>query len=387
MEKVKLYSVFGVIFLFLFYFGLFLLFSPVSNTNLLNYFNCSCDLKEGFDDPTLPGINSVSFDRRDLPLSQYMIKASYLSAYDGTNMTLDQLKSVLKRGCRFVDFELFTSQEGDVFMGYSVDPSFHVVKGYGKTMDDRITIQQVFSCLATNSFGVLPPNPQDPMIIQLRVKSDDPSVYSTIANAIKKTLLPKLYFDKTSGKAIIVSKDTPLSEIMGKFIIVLDRSVNIEPLYVPSTCSGDNNSVSGCLNIQDFVNIYSGGSEWRKIDYNPPNNLNDTTKGSLMSPIIDDTTDNKTILYANQTPVELNIVQPALNTELPKGNPDSVSIISYVAKLGCQTLPMMFCYEDTGLLFYETFFRTFKTAFVPMGYAVSSMNQQGVINTNVGVYV
>lgn len=378
----KLLFVVGI---FLFYIGMFLIFSPQTS----NLCGCSKSLIEGFDDPTLPGISSVSIDRQDLPLSQYAIKASYLSAYNGTQMSLEQLKSVLKRGCRFVDFEVFSSQDGDVFLGYSVDPTFHLVRGYGKTMDDRITIQQAFSVLAANSFGVLPPNPQDPMIIQLRVKSKDENVYTTIASAIKKTLLPKLFMDKTSGKATTVSKDTHLSDIMGKFIIVLDRSTDIEPSFVPSTCSGKKGDAvhPGCLNIQDFVNIYSGGSEWRKIDYSPPNNLNDTTKGGLMSPIIDDTTDNKTILYANQAPVELNLVQPALNTELPTGNPDPVSIISYVAKLGCQTIPMLFYVEDTGLLFYETFFRNFKSAFVPMGYAVNAMNQQGTINTNVGVYV
>jgi len=377
--------VFGLL---LFYFWLFLTFSLQHQSINNSIFDCGCSesFKEGFDDATLPGISSVSIDRQDLPLSQCAIKASYLSAYDGTQMSLDQLKSVIKRGCRFVDFEVFTSQTGDVFLGYSIDPTFHLVRGYGKTMDDRITIQQVFSVLAANSFGVLPPNPQDPMIIQLRVKSNDPDVYTTIANAIKKSLLPKLYMDKTAGKAITVSKDTHLSEIMGKFVIVLDRSINIEPSYVPSTCSGGTVG-AGCLNIKDYINIYSGGSEWRKIDYSPPNNLNDTTKGGIMSPIIDDTTNNKTILYANQTPVELNLVQPAVNTELPSGNPDPISIISYVSKLGCQTIPMLFYVEDTGLYYYETMFRNFKTAFIPMGYIVNSMNQQGTISTNVGIYV
>ena len=383
----KLGKLFVAVIVFLFYVGLFLAFTPPQNNLLSFLWPFHYGLKEGFDDPTLPGITSVSIDRRDLPLSQYMIKASYLSAYDGNQMTLDQLKSVLKRGCRFVDFEIFTSPDGDAFLGYSVDPTFHLVRGFGKTMDDRITIQQVFSVLAANSFGVLPPNPQDPMIIQLRVKSNDPYVYTTIARAIQKTLLPKLYMD--GGKANPVGKDTYLSEIMGKFVVVLDRSTDMEPSFVPSACSDKKGDAihPGCLNIQDFVNVYSGGSEWRKVDYSPPNNLNDTTKGGLMSPILDDTTQNKTILYANQAPVELNLVQPAPNTALPAGNPDPVSIISYVAKLGCQTMPMLFYVEDTGLLFYETLFRNFKSAFVPMGYAVNAMNQQGTINTNVGVYV
>ena len=374
-----------VVGLFMFYSGLFLTFSPQSNNLLMGY---GFGVKEGFDDPSLPGIVSVSNNKGDLPLSQFMIKASYLSAYDGNKMSLDQLKSVIKRGCRFVDFEVFSSPDSDVFLGYSVDPTFQIVKGFGNSMDDRISIQQVFSVLAVNSFGILPPNPQDPMIIQLRVKSNDQNVYTTIANAIKKSLLPKLFMESTSGKATAVSKNTRLSDIMGKFVIVLDRSTNLEPIFVPSSCSELNSGVihQGCLNIQDFVNIYSGGSEWRKVDYSPPNNLNDTTKGGLMSPIIDDTTNNKTIIYANDAPVELNLVQPAPNTTLPTGNPDSVSIISYVAKLGCQTIPMLFYMEDSGLYFYEIIFRNFKSAFVPMGYAVNSMNQQGTINTNVGIY-
>lgn len=362
----------------IFYVWLFIRYPPTNN--LLSF-------QEGFDDPTLPGISSVSIDRRDLPLSQFMIKASYLSAYDGTKMSLDQLKKVIGRGCRFVDFEVFSSQDQDAFLGYSVDPEYRIIKGFGNSMDDRITIEQAFSVLAANSFGVLPPNPQDPMIIQLRVKSDDPYIYIMIANAIKKTLSPKLYMDRTAHKATPVTKDTMLSEIMGKFVIVLDRSTNLEPTYTPSQCFESGKLNANCVNIQDFVNIYSGGSEWRIVGYSPPNNLNDTTKGGLMSPIIDDKTQNKTILYANQAPVELNLVQPIPNTALPAGNPDTVSIISYVAKLGCQTMPMLFYVEDPGLYFYETFFRNFKSAFVPMGYAVNSMNQQGVINTNVGVYV
>ena len=49
-------------------------------------------------------INSIHKNDTHLPLSQYVIKASYNSALTGNYVNKDMIKYILSRGCRFLDF-------------------------------------------------------------------------------------------------------------------------------------------------------------------------------------------------------------------------------------------------------------------------------------------
>ena len=67
-------------------------------------------------------------------------------------------------------------------------------------------------------------------------KSNDPDIYQAVAASIDHTIKDKIYVDKQSRniltniktnsiikKAAVVTKDTPLSNIMGKIIITIDK--------------------------------------------------------------------------------------------------------------------------------------------------------------------
>ena len=45
-----------------------------------------------------------------LQLSNYCIKSSYNTAYNGSDVSIDMITYVLSRGCRFVDFEVYWGQ-------------------------------------------------------------------------------------------------------------------------------------------------------------------------------------------------------------------------------------------------------------------------------------
>ena len=80
------------------------------------------------------GIQSVLESRRKMSLNQYMIMASCDTAYDGSVVTVDQIRSVIQTGCRFFDFQVFCD-ENDAngfsrpYIGYSTDPTFTTIQG------------------------------------------------------------------------------------------------------------------------------------------------------------------------------------------------------------------------------------------------------------------
>ena len=183
---------------------------------------------------------------QNLKLSEYCIKASLNSALNtsGTpTMDCDPkkpnniLKTVLERGVRFLDFEVY-SIGGEPVIGYSssYDPANTNNEASNSPKDTFIQLNIVFKSI----LSMKPTTVTDPLFIQLRIKTQKTELYSKIANYITQMFGGSLYSGTIDGNTI-------LSEINNKIIIVMDIKKS-NPSY--SSASRD---------FKSLVNLETGG--------------------------------------------------------------------------------------------------------------------------------
>jgi hypothetical protein len=181
----------------------------------------------------------------DLPLCQYCIKASHNTALtSGNEITLDMIEKVLATGCRFLDFEVYFINRLPA-VAYSTDSTYSTV-----TTKNYILLKAVLDRAVVSGFSSTP-NRGDPLFIHLRVKAMDENVYIVLYREIAKvldSLFPKnskvsRYYSNSDGTAMKINKDTLLSDIMGKVIIVFDKSIN-ENYRKNTDCTERNNTIA-----------------------------------------------------------------------------------------------------------------------------------------------
>jgi len=299
----------------------------------------SFDIKENFDIPNpsqssedielnsmifkdQQKITSISQADTNMPLSQYVVKASYNSACTGNYVNTKAVEYVISRGCRFVDFEVFDISNIP-YVAFSKDPSF-------KTIDskNKILLDDALTSVVTTAFSSKSPNLNDPMFINLRIKSRDDNVYKIVAKSIDASLKSKLYNDKISDK-------TKLSDIMGKIVLLVDKTIRYD--YKKYTeCSPIE---SNCYDLSKYINIESGSDYLRLNQYS---NMLDQHKNRPR--ILDDNNStDKTYIH---------LVIPDFNMK----NTTNPSIGVFVKDYGCQIVAYKFYNKDAQLEEYEMLF-------------------------------
>ena len=163
-------------------------------------------IRESYTPYTIQPQNTFN---QSLMLNEYSIKSSLHSALNSKNKnyTIDcnsSLKTVLQRGVRFLDFEIY-SVSGQPTVGYSSNlDSTNVNNEATNTPEDTsIQLNNVFSFILSNK----PVSITDPLFIQLRIKSQKPEIYTSIANYITKLFGGALYLDN-KGKAVKINGNT-----------------------------------------------------------------------------------------------------------------------------------------------------------------------------------
>jgi hypothetical protein len=310
-------------------------------------------------------IQSITSDQANLPLLQYCIKASYNSSYDGNNITLMALDNVLSRGCRFLDFEIYSVDEIPC-VSYSTDPTFSTLSS-----GNSLPLTDVFNEIIGNCFTGNVPNSRDPLFIHLRINTNcgltnraSCSIYQQVAAIIQTTILPKIHKDE-NDKAIPITGSTKLSEIVGKIILVMDSSINRDYRNY-AVCDASNNTT--CYSLRNYINIETGNSEWKKFKFS---DFLNKTQNQL---IVDST--NSMVAEPTTGVLSLQLVLPDRGA-----NVQNVSFpLSNIESFGCQTVAMKFygSKNDTGLKKYEELFNEYKTAFIPLGFVVQYLNKEDV---------
>lgn len=340
--------------LFILFLILFLFFYIVYR--MIQKYRAKYSILEGYEDSTVtqlqnknlisPSITNVSQTTKDLPLKELCIKASYNTAYNGYDIVEkeskhDMIEYVLSRGCRFLDFELYynsntssTSDIDKIVVNYTADPTFTT---FTNAKPNEVTFNSVMTYITSNySSGDFIPNKSDPLFIHLRIKSDNTAIYDIIADILDGKVL----------KNTIITGDTKLSDIYGKIVVLVDRSIR------PDDVIDDK--------LSPYISAFTGISSWEIDTYSEIKNQKTTP------PKLNDDGSNTT-----------NVTN--LRIALPDIDPNSANPTTpfdFIEKHGIQTVACRFYKNDIFLDLYEDLFAEHQSAFVPLANALKYIKRK-----------
>jgi hypothetical protein len=221
----------------------------------VNYMNNLYSSVDGFIKP----INSSDPDCSG-NLYDYYIKTAYNAcsggAYKNDFVDIGNLKAVIKQGARCLDFEVYSINNQPVVATSTIDDY------YVKETFNSVPFGSVMDTIKNYAFsGGTCPNPTDPLIIHLRIKSNNQEMYSNLANMFKSydsIMLGKEYSYENSGRNL---GSVPLLTFQNKVILIVDKI---------------NNAFLENENFLEYVNLTSNSIFARVYDYYNVKNNPDT---------------------------------------------------------------------------------------------------------------
>ena len=198
-------------------------------------------------------------------LCDYYIKTAYNScsggSYKNNFVDICNLKAIIKQGVRCLDFEIYSVNNQPV-VATSTSDSYYVKETF-----NSVNFGAVMDTIRNYAFsGGTSPNPTDPLLIHLRCKSSNQSMYSKLADIFKSNtdiMLGMNYSYESEGKNL---GNVPLLQLKNKVILIIDRS---------NTAFLENNK------LLEYVNMTSNSIFMREYDYyNVKNNpdINELTE-------------------------------------------------------------------------------------------------------------
>jgi len=338
--------------------------------------------------------NASFDDLQNLPLREYALMASFNSAYDGKKVTADQLKEVLARGYRFIDFNVFVGQKPDaktgmpgqkkVYVGFSdgnrpslsdasmllseamaVLHEFAFKKSFSQKSKDKGSMPFTEKTLPPpNSFGhsLGDVYASYPLFLHLRVfRAENSEVDVVKEMMVDLETDPSLYLRETAAtttnkqsKAIEVTGCTPLSVLKKKIIISMDI-LNLIQIYTPSSdSSAEKIPPTVRQNINQFVNILTGGHTWQA--FYKYNDVEHNPKKTYLR-LVDDTVRTNVDNFQIAFPLYVDAKNPPIHT--------------WMVEASLQCAPIRVYLEDERCREAEEFFEHFKKPMVPLSYALT----------------
>ena len=189
-----------------------------------------------------------------------------------------------------------------------------------------MSFSNAMSIIADYAFsGSTCPNPGDPLIIHLRIMSNNKPIYDMMANTLYTTLsrrlLGKNFSYENNGKNF---GQTLLKDLMGKVIIIVDKS---NPLFSDTL-------------LNEYVNMASNSVFMRAIRFHD----------------VKFTPDMQELIEFNKK--NMSIVLPDLSPS--NANPSSTLSLNY----GCQMVALSLQSYDSSLEYYNEMFDLAGSAFV-----------------------
>ena len=206
--------------------------------------------------PSINGnIKSINPNNSDCKgnLYDYYIKTAFNAcsggSYHNDYVDICVLKSILKQGVRCLDFEIYNVNNQPVVSSSSSNNNNY----YVKETYNSVKFSDVMSTINNYAFsGGTVPNPSDPLIIHLRIKSNEQAIYTNLATIFKSydnVMLGKNYSFENNGKNIAAQ---PLTSFMNKIILIVDKS---------------NNSYLENQSFMEYVNLTSNSVFMRGLSY------------------------------------------------------------------------------------------------------------------------
>ena len=164
-------------------------------------------------------------------LRDYYVKTAYNCCSTG-NFSNDYvstcaLQNAIKMGCRCLDFEVY-GYKGQPIISTSLSDDKCIKETY-----NSVPFDEAMSTIATNAFSTnstVCPNPNDPLLLLFRIKTNDVEVLNSMAESISSNLKDRLmpeYNHEYGGKNICAE---PMIKFAGKVIVVVEA---IPLLYQP----------------------------------------------------------------------------------------------------------------------------------------------------------
>jgi hypothetical protein len=275
---------------------------------------------------SLPPLHTISISNDDYShnFRDYYIKTAYNCCSAGTVkndfVNICALKNCIKQGVRCLDFEIYSVNNVPV-ISVSSQNTFDMKETY-----NSVPFATAMNILANYAFSSSTcPNPGDPLVIHLRIMSNNKPIYDKMANilydSLSRRLLGKKFSYENNGKNF---GTTPLKTLMGKVIVIVDKS---NPLFSDTL-------------LDEYVNIASTSVFMRALRFHD----------------VKYTPDMQELIEYNKK--HMSIVLPDLSTNI--NNPPATLSLNY----GCQMVALSFQSFDASLEFYNEMFETAASAFV-----------------------
>ncbi len=269
--------------------------------------------------PSIDGsIKSISASDPDCKynLYDYYVKTAYNAcsggSYKNDFVDICNLKAVIKQGVRCLDFEIYSVNDQPV-VATSTSDDYYIKETF-----NSVNFASVMETISNYAFaGGTCPNPNDPILIHLRIKSNNQKIYSKMASIFKSydnLMLGKDYSYENSGKNL---GSVPLLNFKKKIILIVDKT---------------NNAFLENQEFLEYVNITSNSVFMRGYTYYGVKNNQDTQELSEY---------NKR---------DMTIVFP--DSGANPGNPSGYLCRSY----GCQMVAMRYQMVDNFLMENAQFF-------------------------------
>lgn len=291
--------------------------------------NSECDYMNSLY-PSINGkIRPISSNDPDCSgnLYDYYIKTAYNAcsggSYKNDFVDICNLKAVIKQGVRCLDFEIY-SVDDDPVISTSTQENFYIKETFNsvKFADAMKTIKDyAFS-------GGTCPNPTDPILIHLRIKSNNQTIYTKMADIFKSydnEMLGKEYSFENSGTNL---GSVPLLQFQNKIIVIVERNIN-----------GNNNAFLENKEFLEYVNLTSNSMFMRAYNYYDVKNNPDVNE------LTEYNKRNITIIFPDKG------INPA--------NPSGLLCRTY----GCQMVAIRYQYVDNFLIQNTMFFDRASYAF------------------------
>lgn len=302
----------------------------------------------------LESLNSklTSPDYMGKNIRDFYIKTAYNCCASGNfksdYVTMCALYNVIAQGCRCLDFEIYCLNNIPVVAVSSVD-QIGVKQSYNFL--NVVDVLSAVNTYALNSNGnTLPtfvpgnknepqrfcPNPNDPLFLHFRLKTNNVNVVNQLAEIIadtfKSKLMPIQFMRESNGKNMT---KTPIKDLVdnvnGKVIIMVEKNSNTGTMPI----------LYRSANMWELTNITTNSVFIHEKRFTDIKNTN--------AP--------KEIIEFNRQ--NMTIVLPDLN----ENNTNYIYIVPRM--LGCQFIAMNFQNNDQNLISYNNFFNNMKCAFVP----------------------
>ena len=170
------------------------------------------------------------------PSSQYLLRDYYIKTaynccstgnFSNDYINVCALQHAIRTGCRCLDFEVY-GKNGQPIISTSLSDDKCIKETY-----NSVSFDEAMSAVASSAFSPssnVCPNPNDPLLLLFRIKTNDVNVLNSMADTIKSNLNDRLipdYNHEFGGKNICAE---PVNKFAGKIVIILE---NIPLLYQP----------------------------------------------------------------------------------------------------------------------------------------------------------